>query len=97
MDLGFRDIYDTQRPEMFFEEADKEPSVFAGNSSAAGPGAWVGFPMHHRHGVYLVHGTRVVAVYTLLDPTLMRVPRCAGYGGSCNGGGCRPGEMCIMT
>ena len=31
------DTYDTQRPEMFFEEADKEPSVFAGNWSAAGP------------------------------------------------------------
>ena len=97
VDLGFRDTYDPQRPEMFFEEADKTPSVFAGNWSAAGPGAWVGFPMHHRHGVYPTHGTRVVAVYTLLDPSLMHPPLCAGYAGSCNVGGCRPGEMCMMT
>ena len=95
VDLGLRDMpYNPTEPELFFLNTADE---FMGEWSAAGPGSWVVFPMHHPHGVYPRVSRRVVAVFTLIDPQLQDVPLCAEYAGSCQLDSCRPGAPCIMT
>jgi len=125
VDLGLRsgmyNDYDPERPELFLHglapegaggltKTEDAPPPLVANWSASGPGSWVAFPMHRAHGVYPLFTRRVVAVYTLIDPTLPYVGVCTCYYGSCNlescqplyGGGCyvercRPGEICMTT
>jgi hypothetical protein len=96
VDMGLRDMaYDpNNNPELFFLNPEDE---FMGEWSAAGPGSWVAFPMHHPHGVYPQVSRRVVAVFTLVDPQLMNEPLCQEYAGSCVIHECRPGGNCIVT
>eukprot|EP00658_Telonema_sp_P-2_P059301 TRINITY_DN4813_c0_g1_i1.p1 TRINITY_DN4813_c0_g1~~TRINITY_DN4813_c0_g1_i1.p1 ORF type:complete len:233 (+),score=29.89 TRINITY_DN4813_c0_g1_i1:155-853(+) len=91
VDLGLRDMmYTSTNPELFFLNTADE---FVGEWSAAGPGSWVVFPMHHPHGVYPQVSRRVVAVFTLIDPQLQHVSHCMEYAGSCLLGGCRPSAL----
>ena len=75
-----------------------DPSTLK-NWTAAEPGSWVAFPMHRIHGVYPQRSRRVVAVFTLIDPSLTSWGLCTNYAGSCvaDGGRCRPGELCVVT
>lgn len=102
VDLGLRAgrkrSYDGDA-EMFFHSRDVNGTSgsLVGTWSASQRGDWVAFPMHRSHGVYARKEDRVVAVFTLIDPSLTESPLCSPYNGSCLKFHCRPGRACIET
>ena len=103
---GAADYDPAARPEMYFERhgpkgGDGDESQQAQSRrgpgerwAAAGPGAWVGFPMHLPHGVARQPGPRAVAVYTLISPQHARDAEAAWDMGLRTGS--RFGPSCIL-